>query len=133
MTVKERLTKFIQYKQLNNSQFCRSIGVSSAFVSSMVQSIQPDKIERIALNYPDLNTGWLLTGEGEMLKVEQQISLSDNSMVSVSTEAWNVIKKQADSLAMKDQQMGELIAMLKKVNALPESDAGCVAATGSDK
>lgn len=133
MTVKERLIKFIQHKKLNNSQFCRSIGVSSAFVSSMVKSIQPDKIESIALNYPDLNTGWLLTGEGEMLKVEQQVTLSDNGMVSVSTEAWNVIKKQADSLVMKDQQMGELIAMLKKVNVHQESNVECVAATGSDK
>lgn len=32
--------------------------------------MQPDKIERIALEFPELNMTWLLTGDGEMLKSE---------------------------------------------------------------
>ena len=34
----------------------------------MRKSIQPDKIKSIAIEFPELNTEWLLTGEGEMLK-----------------------------------------------------------------
>lgn len=68
MSVKERIIEYIKYKGISNSEFCRTIGVSTAFISSMVRSIQPDKILSIALKYPDLNTGWLMTGEGEMLK-----------------------------------------------------------------
>lgn len=73
MSVKERLETYVKYKKLSNSAFCRSIGVSTAFISSMRVSLQPDKIESIALNYPELNTSWLLTGEGEMLKVSFDI------------------------------------------------------------
>lgn len=75
MSVKQRLTEYIHYKKLNNSEFCRAIGVSSAFISSMRVSIQPDKIESIALKFPDLNTGWLITGEGEMLKEKKTVAL----------------------------------------------------------
>lgn len=68
MTVKERIRSYIKYKGINASEFGRSIGVSAAYISSMVKSIQPDKLKRITLEYPDLNTEWLLTGEGSMLK-----------------------------------------------------------------
>lgn len=67
-TIKERLKKFISYKNISITTFCKSIDVSNAFVSSMVKSIQPDKIQRITLNYPDLNISWLMTGNGPMLK-----------------------------------------------------------------
>ena len=67
MSVKERLKKFVEFKELTASAFCKSIGVSNAYISSMNKSIQPDKIESITLKYPELNISWLLTGEGEML------------------------------------------------------------------
>ena len=70
MTVKERLKLYLKQKNINASEFGRTIGVSNAYISSIVQSIPPDKLQRITLNYPDLNTGWLLTGEGEMLKTD---------------------------------------------------------------
>ncbi len=67
MSVKERLKTYLKYKGVNASVFGRTIGVSSAFISSMRVSIQPDKVESIALNYPDLSIEWLLTGKGDML------------------------------------------------------------------
>lgn len=66
--VKERLIEFLDYKNVSKSEFGRRIGVSSAFVTSIRKSIQPDKILAIQSNFSDLNTDWLLTGNGEMLK-----------------------------------------------------------------
>ncbi len=66
-SVKERLVAFLQYKGISKSEFGRQIGVSSAFVTSMRKSIQPDKIIAIQSKFPELNTSWLLTGEGNML------------------------------------------------------------------
>jgi hypothetical protein len=68
MTVKERLIKYINYKKISQSTFEKSVDLSNGYVNNIRKSIQPDKIQRIALRYSDLNTGWLLTGEGEMLK-----------------------------------------------------------------
>lgn len=65
--VKERLISFIEYKGLSKNKFEQVCGFSKRYVSNISVSLQPDKIERISLNFPDLNIGWLLTGEGEMI------------------------------------------------------------------
>ena len=67
MSVKLRLKEYLKSIKLSERAFGDTIGVSSGYVSGMRQSIQPDKIESIAIHYPNLNTGWLLTGQGEML------------------------------------------------------------------
>lgn len=68
MGVKERLSAYLSYRAITKSEFGRTIGVSSAYVSSIRRSIDKEKLKSIALNYPDLNIDWLLYGEGEMLK-----------------------------------------------------------------
>lgn len=65
--VKDRLISFIEYKGLSKNKFEQICGFSKRYVSNISVSLQPDKIERISLNFPDLNIGWLLTGEGEMI------------------------------------------------------------------
>lgn len=67
-TIKARLTAYLRYKGINKSEFGRIIGVSNAYISSIRKSIQPDKAEKIASSFPDLNIAWLMTGEGEMIK-----------------------------------------------------------------
>ncbi len=71
-TVKQRLEMFLEYKNISKSEFGRVIGVSSAYISSMRKSIAPDKAESIALNFPDLNIQWLITGNGQMLIEKEQ-------------------------------------------------------------
>lgn len=66
-TVKERLVAFIEFKGLSKNKFEQICGLSRRYVSNISKSIQPDKIEKISLAFPDLDTGWLLTGSGEML------------------------------------------------------------------
>ena len=89
MTVKERLKTFVKFKKISASAFCNSIGVSNAFISSMRKSIQPDKVESIATNYPELNIEWLLTGEGDMLKAMQQTK-NHNSIPKGGVPYWNL-------------------------------------------
>lgn len=66
-TLKERLVAYLEHKGINKSEFGRMIGVSNAYISSIRKSIQPDKVEKIAAAFPDLNVSWLVTGEGDML------------------------------------------------------------------
>ncbi len=66
-SVKHRLISYLEHKGISKSEFGRTIGVSSAYITSMRKSIQPDKLKSISISYPDLNTNWLLTGEGEMI------------------------------------------------------------------
>ena len=70
-SVKERLIRYLEEQHISKAEFGRSIGVSSAYVTSIRKSIDKDKLKSIALNYPNLNIDWLLFGEGEMLKSSQ--------------------------------------------------------------
>lgn len=67
MTVKDRLLKFLSYKGISQRMFERNVGLSNGYITNMKQTIMPGKVQRISLHYPDLNTGWLLTGDGDML------------------------------------------------------------------
>lgn len=83
-SVKDRLKEFLQKTHVKERAFCRAIGVSSGYVSAMSKSIQPDKLQRISMQYPQLNTSWLLTGEGEMLKdqdIENAHDISNNEQL----------------------------------------------------
>lgn len=68
MTVKERLIIFIKTQNMGQGAFEKKVGLSNGYVNNIRKSIQPDKLQLIARYFPSLNTGWLITGEGEMLK-----------------------------------------------------------------
>jgi transcriptional regulator with XRE-family HTH domain len=124
ISVKDRLRKYIKETGITQTFFCKEIGVSTGYISGMRESIQPDKLKSIALKFPQLNIGWLLTGVGSMLKDSVvEASAKNIGTVEVSAEAWNVIKKQADSLASKDRQVEELISILKKANVRADDNA----------
>ena len=95
-SVKSRLTQFLKYKGLGQARFEKSIGTSNGYVNSIRQSIQPDKLERIALTYPELNISWLLIGEklgGPMLKEEESkrnepvLNVGESSLPLIPFEA----------------------------------------------
>lgn len=90
MTLKDRLTAYLKYKGVNNSEFGRIVGVSNAYISSIRKSIQPGKMSKISENFPDLNMSWLMTGEGEMLRptIQQKIGNVKDSVL----EEVNVVK-----------------------------------------
>ena len=109
MTVKERLIGFLEYKGISKSEFGRIIGVSSAFITSMRKSIQPDKVESIAFNFPELNINWLMTGEGEMLKTEAESPKPEELHLN------DLIKAQAETI---NSQKLLISTLLEKIEGL---------------
>lgn len=69
--VKERLIWFIKYKGISQRKFAEMCGLSSGFVNNIVNSIQPKTLSTISKQFPDLNTTWLLTGDGNMIKGQE--------------------------------------------------------------
>ena len=67
-SVKERLEAYLEYRRISKSEFGRSIGVSTSYVSAIRKSIDKEKIKKIEAIYPDLNIDWLLYGQGKMIK-----------------------------------------------------------------
>ena len=71
-TVKQRLIHFIEYKGLSKNKFEELCGLSKRYVSNISVSIQPDKAKKISLMFPELNMGWVLSGEGKMINPPTQ-------------------------------------------------------------
>lgn len=67
-TIKDRLISFIQYLKIGQRKFEHACGLANGYVNNIRRSVSPEKLQIIAQQFPELNTGWLMTGEGEMLK-----------------------------------------------------------------
>lgn len=68
MTTKERLISFLAYVRISQGGFEKKVGLSTGFVNNVGDSIRKKSLDKISAVYPDLNTAWLLTGTGDMLK-----------------------------------------------------------------
>ncbi len=82
-TVKDRLTKFRQYKKLGQGKFEKLSGLSNGYLTQLRKAPGSEKLQRILCAFPDLNRTWLLTGEGEMLtgvQTEQTIQSSTDDI-----------------------------------------------------
>lgn len=75
MEVKDRLKKILRLNNyglepISQAEFCRKIGVSSGYFSSMRKGLSFDKLQKILECYPDFDIKCLLTGritpEGEV-------------------------------------------------------------------
>ena len=67
-TIKERLILFIRHLNIGQGKFETRCGLANGYVNNIRRSITPEKLQQIARRYPELNAGWLMTGEGEMLR-----------------------------------------------------------------
>ena len=111
----DRLMQFIQYSGLSARQFDLSIGASNGYTLRMSKnraSIGSDVIENILRTYPDLNVVWLLTGEGPMLKSQQEDEILD--FEKLSPEKQREIE-QIIEIKIKERQREELKDLLREV------------------
>lgn len=74
MGTRERLIQFVDYKGISKSKFYSNVGLSNGFLDKN-NHIGSDKIEKIIYKFPELNLNWLITGEGEMIKNEDSMSI----------------------------------------------------------
>ena len=90
--MKERVLQFIEYTGLNKASFEKMVGLSNGAVDKMGANTRHSTVDKISKTFPEINRDWLMTGKGNMLNE----GASNNGVVEISAEAWNVIKKQAD-------------------------------------
>jgi transcriptional regulator with XRE-family HTH domain len=138
----QRLKEFIDYKKLKVSTFEKKVGMSNASISKPLKSggtIGADKLENIVQIFPELNTEWLLTGKGEMIKkpqpyppaekyseLEDELQDYKNRFVLMEKEIEDLhrlvkekdvrIEEKEKQLGEKDLQIRELLGLLNKKN-----------------
>ena len=122
MTVKDRIKQFIEYKKMSVRSFEKVCGLSFGYINNMRVSMQPDKVSSIATCFPELNTGWLLTGEGEMLK-DNRINLSGtislNDVVAEKKEEYTNYKEEVFRLRKEcNEKANRIIELMEEVERL---------------
>lgn len=106
MNVKSRLLDFVSYTQLSRRKFQERIGVSNSYIQNISESIGADVMNRISIQFPELNTSWLLTGEGSMLK---NTSASSNTAEGRNGNNVNIsltLDKAIDEIAEQRKLVG---------------------------
>lgn len=81
-TLKQRLAEFLDHIDVSQAKFAEMVGLSKGFANNVGDSIRADNLQKISGTYPELNTAWLITGEGNMLK-SQYISQSGKGSINV--------------------------------------------------
>lgn len=128
--VKERLKEFIDSINISEREFCRRIGVSSSYVMSIKKSIQPDKMQTICIQFPELNPLWLLLGQGEMLlpkEKKEDGSPSSELLAKLLEEANNEKARLLSIIESQQRTIETLTELTKKANAHTGEAAGCAA------
>lgn len=70
MTLKERVKVYCKSRAVTISRFEKESGLSNGYFNRVHHRPSQDKLDNIKTAFPDLNTEWLLTGEGQMLKTQ---------------------------------------------------------------
>ncbi len=87
----ERVREYIDYKGITKYKFCNDLGFSNKFLDNS-SNMGTDKACKILHHYPDLNSEWLLTGNGPMIKEE------NTSLVIINND-----RKTVDSLHVSQE------------------------------
>ncbi|MFL0086935.1 hypothetical protein [Tenacibaculum maritimum] len=131
--IKERLIQVIEYKGIAKEVFYKKIGMTSASFrgSAKKTPLNSNAIENILSEITDLNSYWLLTGKGSMLKNVEKIGVNqniigdgstmiggsiygDNPSVSKIKEYEKEIKEKDKEIKRLKNQIDTLFKMLQK-------------------
>lgn len=123
MTIQERLSAFLAAKRLTYKAFDEACGLSNGASAKFGDNVRRKTIERISAAFPDLNTEWLLYGEGEMLRPAGLTqSVVGNNNVGNNTYKADNADTTAALLRIIEQQQ-QTIARLTDIIAKKEPPA----------
>ena len=102
MNIKQRVSEYCNYKNIAISKFESLAGISNGYFNNIKKRPSVEKIEQIHSAFPDLNTGWLLTGRGSMFADESPV------MSAVQPD----IEKELIQLRQEKQELLDTVSRL---------------------
>lgn len=134
-TIKDRCLLLCNYLGISASKLSQDSGMNREYIRLMKDFANADFLRYIHRTYSQIDIVWLITGDGEMIKKNNNNNTDD--YITIPKEVWEIIKKQTDGLKAqiermekKDEQIDELISMIKKDHAHKADNVTCAAANG---
>jgi len=125
MSTIKNIYKFIDYKGVSVNEFSKKVLVSNGYFAKQRGSngaISSNILEKIVIEYSDINPDWLLTGRGEMLRenakkeVKEPVSVEKNTDCEKKlTEKEQQITKLLDQLSESQKQVSKLLEQQEKL------------------
>lgn len=108
----ERLEQLMEYKSLNQRSLSKEIGFSystlNKYCNKKSNTIDFELIYRLASNFSDIDTNWLIQGTGEMLLTSEQPTASNES---------DRLSKLIDTIAFQQDTINNLQRKIKELEA----------------
>lgn len=117
-----RLDKYITHSNISIRQFEIAVGASNGTISKAIKNgtdLSGKTIDKILKTFPDINAGWLVNGEGEMLASE---NIMEEPRLKYGTNEWKkeelklIVAGTSDTPIEKREQL--LIAELQRLQQI---------------
>lgn len=124
MRLIDRLYQYLENKNLTAYAFERACGIANGYLKKQFNgkgTLGSEILDKIHSRYPELNTVWLLTGEGEMLIGDSGVKMLeiDKEYLTIKDEIIDLLKNQISVLEENLADKEKIIQLLEK-NLLPE-------------
>lgn len=100
MTFKDRINELISWLKISRAEFERRAKLSNGYTRNLGGVPGAEKLENILRAFPEVSRSWLLTGEGEMLKISTELEE-------------NPVAAPADPVAPADDMASRLLALVE--------------------
>lgn len=111
-----RALEFCKYKGITAADFERNCGLANGMLKKLGENTRKQTFIRISNAFPDLNTEWLRTGVGEMIKATSSITQAGNNNVLQNGQAGHDLNQTNNS----EKLLLEFINGLKSQGSLTE-------------
>lgn len=116
--VLNRVNIYAKYKGITKAAIERAAKLPNGSFKTTTQTIRLEAQSKISAAFPDLNIGWLLTGEGEMLKSQpKKIEEEKNPKTTDMT-----IDKLLDMMAETLAQNSRLISVIERMQGISPAE-----------
>lgn len=86
--MRDRLRAYIRHKGITEYRFCKDAGLTLNFLHWGSSGVSAKSMQKIGQAFPDLNLQWVATGQGKMLKGDDdRIPLSTHRAIVEARDA----------------------------------------------
>ncbi len=110
-TIKDRILGIIEANGMTQYRFETLCGLSSGYIKSIGEDVGSTKLAKILSKFPNISPDWLILGEGEMLRKDDNCNYQTAHGVDISQTMINQppnIAALIEQLRAKDEQIRHL-------------------------
>ena len=123
MEINDRISQLIHQLQLNPNSFADHIGVKGAVIYNIIRGRRSkpsfDVLQKIIIAYETLNANWLLKGDGDVWKPEQDVDYTlDQGYQTIDSRIVDLVTTLKEEIGENPtlEELSELIHILLSEN-----------------